>query len=143
MPPPARGWMREAQTGVIGISLTPPTSHEVHCLADSSHRIPLRLSNSRERNAASPSSSKISETLLPALASTASSRSMKGQQSSCESFLPTLLLPHPINPIRLIIIFVIFTNRQLYERGIFAPPRRGRDPRSGRGPLKYNVCSLK
>ena len=32
---------------------------------------------------------------------------MKGQQSSCESLLPTLLLPHPINPVRQIIIVTI------------------------------------
>ena len=104
MPPPARGWMREAQTGVIGVSLTLPTSHGAHFLSCSALRMFVSTSVSRRRKAASPSEANISGILLPTTSSTTSSRSIKRQQSSCESFLPTLLLPHPINPINDIII---------------------------------------
>ena len=96
MPPPARGWMREAQTGVIGISLPLPLSQIVS----------FNAFNSLCRNPNSPSVANISGILRPATSSTISSRSIKRQQSNSESLLPTLLLPHPINPIRLIIIFV-------------------------------------
>ena len=96
MPPPARGWMREAQTGVIGISLPLPLSQIVS----------FNAFNSLCRNPNSPSVANISGILRPATSSTISSRSIKRQQSSSESLLPTLLLPHPINPIRLIIIFI-------------------------------------
>ena len=106
MPPPARGWMREAQTGVIGVSLTLPTSHGAHCLSGSALRMFVSTSVSRRRNPASPSSAKISAIVRPSRSSITLSRSIKRQQSSSESLLPTLLLPHPINPIRLIIIFV-------------------------------------
>ena len=53
----------------------------------------------------SPSAANISGMLLPALSEIASSRSTKGQQSSSESILPTLLLPHPINPVNDTIIY--------------------------------------
>ena len=94
MPPPARGWMREAQTGVIGISLPLPLSQIVS----------FNTFNSLCRNPNSPSVANISGILRPATSSTTSSKSIKRQQSSSESLLPTLLLPHPINPINDIII---------------------------------------
>ena len=62
-------------------------------------RISFSVSFSSLLNSASPEVSKISATVHPHLASISSSRSTKGQQSSSESILPTLLLPHPINPV--------------------------------------------
>ena len=55
-------------------------------------------------NSASPSVANISGILRPERSSITSSRSMKGQQSSFESSFPTLLLPHPINPVNAMII---------------------------------------
>ena len=66
--------------------------------------ITFNASSSIWRNATSPSDSNISGILRPADSTITSSRSIKGQQSSCESFLPTLLLPHPMNPVNDIII---------------------------------------
>ena len=74
-------------------------------------RMELRVSASSFRNSVSPSEANISGMLLPALPHIASSRSMKGQQSSSERYLPTLLLPHPINPVNVIIIRTSLTVR--------------------------------
>ena len=67
-------------------------------------RISFSVSFSSILNSASPRSAKISATVHPQRASISASRSIKGQQSNSESFLPTLLLPHPINPVNDIII---------------------------------------
>ena len=69
-----------------------------------SFKTAFNASSSICRNAASPSVAKISGMLLPSRSSITSSRSIKEQQSSSESRLPTLLLPHPINPVNEIII---------------------------------------
>ena len=86
-----------------GVMTVPPpsarTTNGAHCLLCTVFRISLSTSVSRRRKATSPSEEKISGMLLPAASSIASSRSIKGQQSNCESSLPTLLLPHPINPV--------------------------------------------
>ena len=68
------------------------------------------------RNAASPSVAKISGMLRPSRSTITSSRSMKWQQSSSESLLPMLLLPHPINPVNDIIISLRIMSAEGHRR---------------------------
>ena len=63
-----------------------------------------RAVSSIARNAVSPSVAKISGMVRPTEVSIKVSRSTTGRESSVESSFPTLLLPHPINPVNDIIM---------------------------------------
>ena len=104
-----------------------------HCLGSDVIMMNFNASSSICRNAASPSEAKISGMLRPSFSTITSSRSIKGQQSSCESLLPTLLLPHPINPVNDIIIYRLY-----YLRCVpIVWKRHLRTPAQWEGPLEY------
>ena len=106
VPPPSEitavDGFREGSKTVL--PLWPQRVGPIACDGRDCFRTLSKTSSSIWRKAASPSVAKISGTVRPVCCSMTSSRSIKEQQSSSESFLPTLLLPHPINPINDMII---------------------------------------
>src|SRR5690606_12908817 len=102
-------------------------------------RVTARMASaSRARKPVSPSRAKISGMGMPAASSTTASTSTKGRPSRAASRRPTVVLPAPMNPMR---ITLSATREGFYAPGLIPAQRHESqgDPQVGTGPADAHV----